>query len=88
MLESIKDETLFFYTKPYEKAILECAAELKHVSLSSYILTSSLKQAQNDLTENEVFILSNHDRDLVMATLENPPEPNEALINLRKFTKE
>ncbi|MBB5219054.1 DUF1778 domain-containing protein [Treponema rectale] len=41
-----------------------------------------LKQAQIDLAENEVLVLSNRDRDLVMAALENPPEPNEALKGL------
>ena len=65
-----------------QKALLEYAAELKHVSLSSYMLTSSLQQAQLDLTESEVLVLSNRDRDLVLAALENPPEPNEALRNL------
>ena len=65
-----------------QKTILEQAAELKHVSLSSYILASSLKQAQLDLAENETLMLSNRDRDLVMAALENPPEPNEALKRL------
>ena len=52
------------------------------MELSSYVLTSSLKQAQIDLAENEVLVLSNRDRDLVMAALENPPEPNEALKGL------
>lgn len=67
-----------------QKTILERAAELKHVSLSSYVLTSSLKQAQLDLAENEILLLSEQDRDLIMSALENPPEPNEALKGLFK----
>lgn len=67
-----------------QKTLLEQAAELKQVSLSSYILASSLKQALLDLAENETLLLSNHDRDLIMRVLKNPPEPNEALKSLFK----
>ena len=82
MAVALKDERIDFRANSNQKTLLERAAELKHVSLSSYILASSLKQAQIDLAENEVFVLSNRDRDLVMAALDNPPEPNEALKGL------
>ena len=82
MAVALKDERIDFRANSTQKTLLERAAELKHVSLSSYVLTSSLKQAQIDLAENEVIVLSNRDRDLVMAALENPPEPNEALKGL------
>ena len=77
-----KDERFYFRVNSKQKALLEQAAELKHVSLSSYVLTSSLKQAQIDLAENEILVLSNRDRDLVMSALVNPPEPNKALKGL------
>ena len=77
-----KDERIYFRVNSKQKALLEQVAELKHVSLSSYVLTSSLKQAQIDLAENEILVLSNRDRDLVMSALENPPEPNKALKGL------
>ena len=65
-----------------QKNILERAAELKNISLSSYVLSTSLKQAQLDIAENETITLSNNDRDLIMKLLENPPEPNMALRGL------
>ena len=77
-----KEQLISIRTTLNQKTLLERAAELKHVSLSSYVLTSSLKQAQIDLAENEVLVLSNRDRDLVMGVLENSPEPNEALKHL------
>lgn len=80
----LKAERIDLRANSNQKTLLERAAELKHVSLSSYVLTSSLKQAQIDLAENEILVLSNRDRDLVMAALENPPEPNEALKSLFK----
>lgn len=84
MSVAIKDERIDFRASLNQKAILERAAEIKHVSLSSYVLTSSLKQAQIDLAENEMLVLSNRDRDFVMSLLENSPEPNEALKGLFK----
>ena len=87
MAVALKDVRIDLRANTNEKNLLERAAELKHISLSSYILSSSLKQAQLDLIENETLILSNKDRDLVMSVLENPPEPNEALKGLFKWGK-
>lgn len=84
MAVAIKDVRIDLRASVNQKTLLEQAAELKHVSLSSYVLASSLKQAQLDLAENETLLLSNRDRDLVMSILENPPEPNEALKGLFK----
>lgn len=82
MAVALKNERLDFRVSPDQKSILERAAEIKHVSLSSYVISSALRQAQIDLTENETLILSNRDRDSIMAALENPPKPNEALKGL------
>ncbi|MBU3850849.1 MAG: DUF1778 domain-containing protein [Candidatus Treponema excrementipullorum] len=84
MAVAIKDVRIDLQTSASQKTLLEQAAELKHTSLSSYILASSLKQAQLDVAENETLLLSNRDRDLIMSILENQPEPNEALKGLFK----
>lgn len=84
MAIALKDVRIDLRANTSQKSLLEKAAELKHVSLSSYILTSSLKQAQLDLIENETLVLSNRDRDLIMSVLENPPEPNVTLKGLFK----
>ena len=84
MAVAVKDSRVDFRVSDVEKSLLERAAEIKHLSLSSYILSSSIKQAELDIAENEMLILSNRDRDLVMSALENPPEPNEALKGLFK----
>lgn len=84
MAVAVKDSRVDFRVSDIQKTLLERAAEIKHVSLSSYILSSSIKQAELDIAENEMLILSNRDRDLVMSVLENPPEPNEALKGLFK----
>ena len=84
MAVAVKDSRVDFRVSDVQKSLLERAAEIKHLSLSSYILSSSIKQAELDIAENEMLILSNRDRDLVMSALENPSEPNEALIGMFK----
>ena len=84
MAVALKDVRIDLRANSNQKSLLERAAELKHISLSSYILATSLNQAQLDLSENETLVLSNRDRDLVMNLLDNPPEPNEALRELFK----
>ena len=84
MAVAVKDSGVDFRVSDVQKTLLERAAEIKHLSLSSYILSSSIKQAELDIAENEMLILSNRDRDLIMSALENPPEPNEALRGMFK----
>lgn len=84
MAIALKDVRIDLRANSNQKSLLERAAELKHSSLSSYILATSLNQAQLDLSENETLVLSNRDRDLVMNLLDNTPEPNEALRELFK----
>ena len=84
MAVAVKDSRVDFRVSDVQKSLLERAAEIKHLSLSSYILSSSIKQAELDIAENEMLILSNRDRDLVMSALENPLEPNEALRGMFK----
>lgn len=81
-IPALKNERIDLRTNDEEKKLLERAAELKHLSLSSYIITTSLKQAKIDLDEEEVLLLSSKDRNLILAALENPPEPTEALKRL------
>ena len=85
MAVAVKDSRVDFRVSDVQKTLLERAAEIKHLSLSSYILSSSIKQAELDIAENEMLILSNRDRDLIMSALENPPEPNEALKGMFKW---
>ena len=84
MAVAVKDSRVDVRVSDVQKSLLERAAEIKHLSLSSYILSSSIKQAELDIAENEMLILSNRDRDLVMSALENPSEPNEALRGMFK----
>ena len=65
-----------------DKKILELAAQINKVSVSSYIIDLAMKQAELDVKKNETIVLGNKERDLVLSLLENPPLPNEALKEL------
>ncbi len=67
-----------------DKALIEKAADINRQSISSYIISVVIKQAQLDLLENEKIVLSNEDRDFLLNLLENPGEPNLALKELFK----
>ncbi len=69
-------------TKPEIKSIIERAAQLRHTTISAYLLESGLQKAQADLKETETLILHEEDRNMFYSLMSSPPEPNEALRSL------
>ena len=67
-----------------DKSLIEKAASFNRQSISSYIISVIVKQAQIDIEQNERITLSGKDWDLIMQLLDNPGEPNEALVDLLK----
>ena len=67
-----------------DKRLIEKAASCSRQSISSYIISVIIKQAELDLKEYETLVLSNQDRDFILNLLDNPGEPNEALKSLFK----
>ncbi len=57
-----------------QKDLLERAASLKGLSLSAYTLSYVLPVAQQEIDSYESLVLSDRDRDLFMAVMENPPK--------------
>ena len=82
MAVAYKDSRINLRTSLDDKSLLERAASLRHLSLSSYIIATSIRQAQLDLAEQETLLVSNRERDMIMKALENPPKPNAALRKL------
>ena len=67
-----------------EKRVIKKAAKLANVSVSSYILSTVLKQANLDLEQNNFYILNNEERNSLMKAFACPPKPNEALVDMFK----
>jgi uncharacterized protein (DUF1778 family) len=62
-----------------EKELLKKAAVLKHESVSDYVRVIALNEAKRVVDASSTVFLSEADRDLLLAVLDHPPEPNEAL---------
>ncbi|MEA5599373.1 DUF1778 domain-containing protein [Rivularia sp. UHCC 0363] len=72
-----------------QKELLERAASLRGLSLSSYLLSNSIEAATKDIESHEKLVLSDNDRDLFLSLMENPPEPNQALKSaMKRFQEE
>ncbi len=61
------------------KETLEKAAGITELSLNDYIIHYAIVAAMEHIASYGKMVLSERDRDIFMAALENPPEPNEAL---------
>ena len=85
MAIATKEKRIEFRVPDEAKKTIEDAAKLSNISVSSYILSTVLKQARLDLEKNEIITLNNKERDALMNALANPPEPNEALKELFKW---
>ncbi len=79
---SVRSERIELRTKPEIKMVIERAAQLRHTTISAYLLESGLQKAQADLRETESLVLNEEDRNLFFSLLGSPPEPNAALRSL------
>jgi len=80
----IKSERIDIRLSNEDKKIIEKAASINNMSLSSYILFNILKLAKNDLERFEITLLDNDEMSTFINLLTNPPKPNESLIELFK----
>lgn len=84
MAVTLKKERIDIRVTNDAKTILERAAEINNISLSSYIISVCLRQARIDLKENERLILNNSEAKIIVDSLNNPEKPNDALKKLMK----
>lgn len=73
-------------TAVYER-ILE-AAQAVGATLNQFVVQSALEKANAILEGERVIKLSTASADAVFSLLENPPEPNEALLDAMRRLKE
>lgn len=79
---TIRSERIDLRTNSEVKSVIERAAQLRHTTLSAYLLDSALQRAKKDIRETETLLIHDSDRELFFSALENPPEPNAALCAL------
>ena len=62
-----------------QKRLLERAAALEGRSLTDFVLTSAQAAAADTISRHELLRLTPEDQEAFVASLLNPPPPNEAL---------
>ena len=66
-------------TKPHVKAQIQQAAHLLGVDETTFVTSVALERAQATIADHERTVLSAADRDVVLAALETPAPPTDAL---------
>ena len=72
-------------TSPEAKALIERAAAIMGSTVSSFMLQNAYEAALRLVAQQDVITLSDRDRDAFLKALENPPEPTQALIDLKRL---
>ena len=84
MASAIKEKRIEFRVSDDAKKIIEQAAALSNISVSSYILSVVLKQAKLDLAQCGPITLNKEEVITLQKNLDNPLEPNKELKKLLK----
>ena len=69
------------------KERIEKAAIISGVTVTDFAVNILANSADEVLEKHQTRTLSNKDRDIFLEMLENPPQPNEALLNAVKEFK-
>jgi uncharacterized protein (DUF1778 family) len=67
-----------------QRALIEEAAQSRGLSITAFIRSSALKEANEILKQSQLILLSETDWSTVTKLLDSPPAPNEALKKLLK----
>jgi uncharacterized protein (DUF1778 family) len=74
-----KDDRLQVRLDAQSKGILQRAANYRRKTVSQFILSTALEEAERVIRENEVVTLSGRDWKAFFDALTSPPAPNAAL---------
>ncbi|MBV6305642.1 DUF1778 domain-containing protein [Candidimonas humi] len=74
-----KDDRLQVRLSAEAKTVLQLAANYRHKTVSQFVLTTALAEAEKVIRENEAVSLSAADWKVFYDALSNPPAPNAAL---------
>jgi uncharacterized protein (DUF1778 family) len=74
-----KSDRLEVRVSSEEKETLETAAAIAGLSISAYLRSRLLEQAQSEIAAQQNLVLTQKDWDLFIETIDNPPPANSAL---------
>ena len=77
-----KSARLGIRATPEQEAILKRAAEIRHKSLTDFILDSACAEAEQTLLDQRLFVVSGKRYRALLDLLEQPPQDNPGLRRL------
>ena len=83
-----QSERLSVRLRAEHKDLIEEAALLRGESLSSFAVSTLVKEAEDVLERENRLVLMNKDRDRFLAALDNPPAPNARLLEAGRLHAE
>lgn len=84
---AIKNSRIDLRVSEEDKAMIEQAANSSRMSLSNYIISIVLKQAELDVKKDEVIKLSDEGSKRLLDLLVNPPEATDSLKELLRWSE-
>lgn len=84
----MKEDRIELRASQKERERLLEAAMYTGMTLSGFLRQAALEKSEDVLKHRDTITLSDRDRDIFMAALENPPRPNKRLVEAFKFYKE
>jgi uncharacterized protein (DUF1778 family) len=79
-----KEETIEFRVAPRTKAFLAEAASARHTSMSEFVLSSAVREAENILADQRLFHVSDENWEKFMAILDAPAKPDADIVALAR----
>lgn len=79
-----KAETIEVRVSASAKALLAAAANARHTSMSDFVLSSAVREAENALADQRVFQVSDENWSKFMAILDAPAKPDPDIVALAR----
>ncbi|MGH7037361.1 MAG: DUF1778 domain-containing protein, partial [Stellaceae bacterium] len=79
-----KEATIEIRTASNTKALLAAAARARHTSMSEFILSSAVREAENALADRRAFQVSEEGWAAFMAVLEAPAQADPDIVALAR----
>jgi len=79
-----RDDRISLRSTPETKQQIITASAILGITATEFILSIVKKEAKKIISKAETVTLNNTNRDKFLDLLDNPPEPNKALLKLAK----
>lgn len=79
-----KADTLEVRVAASTKALLVSAARVRHTTVSEFVLSSAVREAENALADQRVFQVSDQDWSKFMAILDAPAKADPDIVDLAR----